>query len=369
VSGKENTIQQVKQGIPVMLVAQPIEEKELDFFDIWHTLVTHKKLLVVVTSVVTCLGLLYVLLATPIYRSETSLVAPNITDISALQQKQSLIGMQKANILTPENIFELFINQVESKSVLRDFFLHHGVVEKLAPDADTQQKRRAAFTEFEKSIMFDDQKRVLSLEGADPAQIAEWLNEFVRQAEQSAKTEVVANLMAALESEKAKTSAQIEALINIARQDRIKEIIRIEEAIGIAENLNIDDYLIPSSSAGSSKNSGSVSVATTELPLYMRGTKALKSELLSLKARTDDSATIPELADLQEKLRFLGNIKLKTEDFQVMRVDEAALPPEKHIKPKRLLIMIGSILTGFTLGIFSVFFAAALSNHRAREST
>lgn len=97
---------------------------------------------------------------------------------------------------------------------------------------------------------------------------------------------------------------KIEALrINakLKREDRIQEL---KEAASIAKGLGIRDQAFGVSQT-SSQNSVVYTEISTQKPLYMLGEKALMAEVRELKSRISDDAFIPDLRELQEKLKQL----------------------------------------------------------------
>ena len=338
-------IQPTKQGFPVMLVAQPIDDDEINLFDLFRTLAGHKWLIAACTAAATGIGLLYALLATPIYKVETSLIPPTLSDVAALQ-----IAGDSA---TPETLFKRFSTALDSKSLRRDFFLHHGGQQKLAPEAKTDKELRTAFNSFDGSLTWKD--GTLTMVGTDPKLITDVLNDFVQASEQKVRENVVADLQAENRTRTALINQTINARLAAASQALTNRMTQLQEAIAIAKRLGISEYKLPTVSTNPKGDSIGDAVATVEIPLYMRGTKALQAELDALHERKDNAAFVPGLNKLKQELLQLKSQSIQAKDFRLMRVDEAALTPDRPFEPRRKLIVLGSLLAGVLLGFIAVF--------------
>jgi len=205
------------------------------------------------------------------------------------------------------------------------------------------------------------------------------------------KQDKITQLTQADDLEKIKISDEIKASRESAKNKRNDRIVVLNEAAIIAHSLGILDN--PSISYAK-KSSVYTQVNGQAQPLYMLGEKALKSEIQQLTLRTSDDPFIPELRVLQKKLLLLehnreiemlkvranddayigslrdkenelsklSTIHLDPNSFSVMAVDQEAYPSYKHIKPKRLLIIVVGFILGLMMGIFTAFFVNFISN-------
>ncbi|WP_449392824.1 GNVR domain-containing protein [Eoetvoesiella caeni] len=97
--------------------------------------------------------------------------------------------------------------------------------------------------------------------------------------------------------------------------------------------------------------------------LYLRGSKALQSELNQLKSRVTDDSFIPELPDLIKNLALLNSINMQPEGFSVARIDRAAVAPEYPVKPRKALSVVMGVILGGFLGIFLALMRKKLKRH------
>jgi len=363
---QDNNIEPAKQGIPVMLVAQPVDKDEVSLLDMWPTLFKRRWLILLLTGIATLIGLVYATTAPNVYKAETILLPPTVKQITELQSLESFLNKDQNITYTRESVFEAFAKTLNSKAVRNGFFLHQGVVEKLYPDARSEVQKRGLFNIFDKNLVFDD--NVLSLQGTTPIAIVDWVNDFPRIAAQQTRDEILSGLRAKLELEKLALKAQIRARIGLAEREKANAIDRLEEAISTARKLGINDYALSGgdSEADGSGKSGNISIATTSIPIYMRGVKALQAELSTLKERKDSRSYAPGLTELQEKLFVLDALRIEPENVAVMRIDERALLPVR-IQPKRKRITAGAALAGLLVGILAAFAMESVPWRRRRK--
>jgi len=355
VDRQDNNIQTREQGIPVMLVAQPVQEEELNLFVIWSTLLRRKLLIVGCIATTTMIGVLYVFLATPIYKSEVLLAPPTMTDIIAL----NIVGSTQ----TPDQIFAALGENLSSKAIRKGYFFQPDVISKFAPEAKTAQQNLDAFNNFNGSLTYS-KKGVLSLQGIDAALIAETLNEFVRLAAKKTLNNTISDIDAKKSVDISILEHSIDLMKRNLTQARLDQIQERKEALGVAEKLGIHDFRLPLASQPVKMNeSDSLSLSAMDTPLYLRGTKALKEELRAIQDRKDGAIFVPELRELEGRLLELKLQTINADNIRVVRIDEAAIAPDKPVEPKRKPIVLGSIILGFLLGMF----AASIAENSTRK--
>lgn len=184
---------------------------------------------------------------------------------------------------------------------------------------------------------------------------------------------------------------KIGALREFAKQKRMDRIATLREAAGVAHSLGIKDPILYKldkiSEAAPSSRQIMTDISTPAPQLYTLGFDALEAEIKSLSARTSDDPFIPELRDLQEQLAilehnwkveqlksrknddpFIESLRDKEKELAYLesihvdpltvnsaRLDQAAFPPEKRIKPKRSLVVALGLVIGLMGGIFLAF--------------
>jgi LPS O-antigen subunit length determinant protein (WzzB/FepE family) len=178
----------------------------------------------------------------------------------------------------------------------------------------------------------------------------------------------------------------------------------LKEAAGIAHSLDIKDpiaYKLKKISDSAMTNSQILTGISSNAPqIYTRGYEAIEAEIASLSNRKVDDPFIPELRGLQEKLKLLehnrkieqlksrqnddpfikslrdkenelarlASIDIDPATVKTARLDQAAFPPDKRIKPKRKLIVVLGFMLGLMLGVFAAFFVNFIENQREEKA-
>jgi len=73
------------------------------------------------------------------------------------------------------------------------------------------------------------------------------------------------------------------------------------------------------------------------------------------------------LRDLQEKLARLESVHIDPSRISAVQIDQVAEIPDRHIKPKRKLIVMLSLFGGLMLGFFAAFFSEFLDKARREQ--
>ncbi len=188
-------------------------------------------------------------------------------------------------------------------------------------------------------------------------------------------------------------------LRNKIHKGRLDRILRLQEAAKIARSLDIAEPV------GKIKTISGTSLTKPQIstekfngapPLYTRGYEVLEAEIKSLsnrivddpfiaelrgleetlillennrkveqlKARSNDDAFISRLRDKEYELAWLESISINPLTVTTARVDQAAYPPKRPIKPRRKLIVVLGLMLGLMLGVFVAFFVNFIESQR-----
>jgi len=349
-SGEGTNIKSQQQAVPVMMMPQPMgEEDEINLLDLWRTLMRRKRIVLAVTSLAVVAGLVYALLAAPVYRAESWLLPPSEKNVQGLNVQG----------YTPESVYKLFIRNLKSRSLRRHYFDAHKLADRLTPEHKSDADINRIFDGFNKmlSVSRDKKNKALvrvSFEGSDADLAAKWVNDVVAEANNATVNILTGDVASKLENSKRNLHEEITARRKLAakrrsdeinrlteadkierenitgkitsiRQKEIKkltdeieqlkehdkvtrnELIRsisalrqkeekkisdriqqLKEAIRIASTLGFVDPITIFSSNGEKKAGNTVSaitVSTTPQILYFRGTKALETEMREIERR------------------------------------------------------------------------------------
>lgn len=371
-AGKEKVSGQQTQTVPVVLMQQSMgEDDEINLFDLWRTLLRRKGIILIVAGLAVAAGFAYVLLAKPVYKAESFLLPPTEKNVQALNARilnQQVLNKQVFNVqlYTPEKVYDMFIQHLKSRALRRHYFDTHNLVDSMVPDRDPGVPVERIFdTFFNKELSVSRVKKdksfvQVAFEGTDAELAAKWVNGFVALANAATVKTLVQNVASQLESRKRALREQIAAKRKTAGLIRMDRLAKLKEAIRIAEKLGIKGNGMLPLMAGKT----TVALNQANMPLYMSGSKALRAEAESLRARKNSDPFIQGLRGLQEKLDVLTSIHLDPSQISAMRVDQPAFVPEHRIKPKRKLIMLLALFGGLMLGVFAAFFTEFLDKAR-----
>ncbi len=192
----------------------------------------------------------------------------------------------------------------------------------------------------------DDDLIIVSIEGDDQNYLIRYLNDFIAFANTYTIKSFKEMLEDKIKNRRAAILNEIECHRIAAKQTRNDKIVRLREALGIAEKLGIGSY------KGDKK-------------LYHLGAKALKSEIKALQARKNDDPFILELPKLQAQIKQLSRLHFDLTMVNAAKVDSPATP-HKYTTNRRFIIIIGTI-SGIMLGVFIAFIFHFIKNARVNN--
>lgn len=340
---------------------------EIHLADILCALWTAKWLILGITTVITCIFVSYALTASPVYETSTRTLPPTASGLVSYNAASQLTGAaidgmlntksaQGIETISPSEAYAAFIMQLRSNSIKERFFRTYYLPVMSEEHKISEQK---LWKRLQKRVHITlptvaDASAVLTIEGSDPHRIADWANRYVALAIDATKTVLLDNLKGEIDVRKNGVTNQINTLRIVAKESRESNIIRLENALKIAESIGLEsprDGMPLISIDNGSHNSENV--ANSEL-IYLRGAKALRSEIEQIRKRENDDAYINELPDLIKKEALLKGIAVDQQHLSVARIDAVAQAPEDPIKPRKTLISALGLIVGFTLSIMFV---------------
>lgn len=405
-------------------------DDEIDLRELVRTLIRRKKTILLVASVVLLASVVYALLATPVYKARISFLPPTLGDIAPLKLPLAEQGGDLS-----AKIYADFEKNLNSLKLRREIFDKMKLLPLLNKDANAQTNVEAVFNEFneniatEKPVAKKNETTIpalhLTLKGDDPKLIADTLNQISERVQSTTKQEAIRDILEQVtfrksqldreinelraKAERQKNDAiiklqetdkvererledQIKTLRDSAKTKRADQITALTEAAKIAESIGLVEKssLLENSIVNTNeRNAFYTELNTQPQPLYLRGSKALRSEIKELNERTSDDPFIPGLRDLQDKIELLKTnrqiealkarqsndpfieilrdreselaileiFKIDPNQVSVATLDQAAYAPEKREKPKRSLIVALGAIGGLFLGIIAAFMA------------
>ncbi|MGB7399881.1 LPS O-antigen chain length determinant protein WzzB [Castellaniella sp.] len=348
--------------------AASLRTDEIDLRELVLTLWRSRLTILATTLVAVLISMGYILLSTPIYEAKAQTLPPpanalagynaTLQMLDTAQVAATSVGMDSSSLtttsysyprLSTEDAYQIFLQQLQSRSLLQYFF--DTTYLPAHPDAKTDEDRHRLLAGLDDSLTIQvpknslDQNQVaLTLQGDDPQQVADWTNLYLQTASDWARKQLLDTLLRTLQTQTANTHNQIATLRDVAKTHRQNQIVRLEAALQVAQDIHLADP----------PTTGNLITSYTGDTLYLRGTKALQAELAVLRARTSDDPYIKELPNLLYAQQLLQKVSLDLKNVTTVTIDQLASKPVNPVKPKMVLVPAIAVLLGLMLGIFFV---------------
>lgn len=417
-------------------------DDEIDLRDLIKTLIKQKKIFFGVAGLIFLSTFIYAIFATPSYKAKISFLPPTKGEIAPLKIPTSTADADADAVTKIYTEFEKNLNSVKLR---RQIFENMNLLSFYSKTANEQTNADDVFNDFntkmsiEKPTTKKNEPAIpiihLTLTGKDPQLIAKILNKTGELVSANTKQEVISGVLEEVNFRKEqihreinelrakaerqkndeisklqeidkveleKLEDQIKTLRESAKTKRMDRIIELTEAAKIAESIGLVEKsaLLENAVVNSNeRNAFYTEVNTQPQPLYLRGSKALRSEINELTNRSSDDPFIPGLRDLEDKAALLKNnrqvealkarqsndpfietlrdkeselavleaFKIDPKQVSVATLDQAAFPPEKREKPKRSLIVALGAVGGLFLGIIAAFMVNFWQSLRLEE--
>ncbi|VAW87992.1 hypothetical protein MNBD_GAMMA16-1939 [hydrothermal vent metagenome] len=351
------------QPIPVYLTPTMQESDEISLIDLWQVISKRKIIILVSFFASVLLAFIYLFFAEPVYKSTTFLLPPQQQHIQALLIDDR--GIEGINQYTPESVYRAFLDNLKSQGMRREFFDEHQLIKHYMPSDSTHEiNDDRVFDGFNKQLTMQVDKVTpsfitVSFNNNNPELAAQWLNQIIDFANQRTIAQLSGNINVTIQSKITQIRNQLNNKLKFSAQRRHDGIVALKEALLIAEALDIKDSGTFTNMM--KKTPSELVINTTQIPSYMRGTKALQEEISVLEKRKSDEPFNRKFRDLQEKLAYMESISINTETLSTVTIDAPAHIPYQAEKPRKRLVMIIVAVLGFMIGIFLVFVAEFLS--------
>ncbi|MDP1521025.1 Wzz/FepE/Etk N-terminal domain-containing protein [Porticoccus litoralis] len=344
--------------------AYPVCSDEIDLVELFQNLWQQKLLIMAITVVVTAVAAAYAFLSTPVYETKAGVLPPQLSDIAGY----NLGGKEDAlKRFTVNDVYAVFKTNLMSVSLKRTFF-HDTSLPVLATDQGAKEQKRlwVRFSEILKVKAPDKKNRPdlyeVMVEYKSPEIAAEWVNLYINMAAEKTRHDMYENVRAEILAKTQVIERQIDALRITAQKRREDRIVRLRDALVVAEAINLDSPSVITSS------DGDLSPFVDGNLMYMRGAKAIRAELAVLEKRENDDPFISELRDLENQLDFLGKIDVNPDDVSVFTLDSRAEVPETPVKPKRVIILALGMILGGMLGVLAALVRSMLVRRSSARS-
>jgi len=289
----------------------------------------------------------YAFLASPVYEAKVSVMPPSQSDISNFNY-----GRIKESELAPytvKDVYDVYTRYLQAESLRLDFFSKI-YVPSLPPD-EQQKSRDVQRSEFSEVLRVvpplggSSDRYSVVVRTTNPEKAKEWVAEYVAQAGELAKKEIINNVSSESEVRARNLEQQISSVREKSSRAREDSIARLGEALRIAESIGLEKP--PAITVSQSVIEGGEVGQLT----YMRGSKALRAEIESLRARESNDPFTDHLRDLQERYSFFKGLKIEPAVVSVYRQDGVVELPDKPVKPNKALILVLGVIAGLITGI------------------
>lgn len=428
------------------LAVQQTTDGEMHFRDLLRIVIKYRNIALITASIIFVGALAYTVFAKPVYKAKVSYLPPTLGDVAPLRIPTitEQVTTDKDRDLA-EKIYSDFEKNLNSLKLRREIFDKMNLLSLLEKNANFENNVEAVFNDFNEKIAIEkpatkkDTATVpaihLTLKGRDPKLTADILNQIdavvrsttkqeairditeqvtfrksqitreiaeLRAKAERQKNDEISKLQETDQIEREKLEAQVNTLRESAKTKRMDQITVLTEAAKIAESIGLveksallDNAVVTTNE----RNAFYTEVNTQPQPLYLRGSKALRSEIKELSERTSDDPFIPGLRELQDKVEILKKnpqiealkarqsndpfietlrdkeselavleaFKIDPNQVSVATLDQAAYPPEKRESPKRGKTLALGAIGGLFLGILAAFIANFWHSFRLEE--
>lgn len=328
---------------------------ELDLVALVRTLWAHKLTLLFFTAIAGVLAILYIFaIATPRYAASVYIDAPFRHNLSALNQGRTPAGLE---IYTPGQVFEYFTRRLGSDEAFQRYLQltlesPSGLP---ASEIEANQWRIAVHQPASRirnlyQVTIQDHSSQAAHDG-----LIRYLSLVREQAANTLIDDIKQNVVLSTRN----IQRNIDEQIQVARAKREDRILRLTEALSVAQSIGQQE---PQLTLATPPSQDSLRPYLDGSELYARGVQALQAELDVLKNRNDDTPFITNLRDEQAMLRLLKEIDISLDNVHLFRFDGDIVQPETQLHPNTQAVLLGAILLGLLCGCCYVWIRSSLDH-------
>ena len=334
------------------------QDDEISLIEIVCLLIRRKKLILGITTVVVCIGLLYVLSIKKVYQVETVLYPPSNKSVVYLNKLQNLLSIKEKTTIEPKSK-----KPINKETV---FLNYKSTLELMSLDADVHN----GFTNELNLVTakFDNGIRNIRItsQSVERDKLKPWLDSLVEKANHKTVGEIADDLQLEIDLEIIRLKSEIKSKQSIFKNKREDTLNQLKTDYHIAKKLGITEHLfIPSLNKKSDElileEVGNIKMLLSNpfnLSGYLKGTKILQAEIDSLENRTSDDSYISGIRNLEFKLQKLEKIKIDKSKLSAVTVLNKAVFNTEPLSPSNkmiILIITLSLIFGLLLSLFTVF--------------
>lgn len=350
-----------RDPVPVFIVPSCNLEDSIRFRDL-VSVVIRRKWMVLATILLSIAGFaVYVMFAEPVYRAESTLLPPSQQHIQGLSVDISDNVSEGLKSYTPEDVYAEFQKNLKSLGLRREFFLKNKLIDiyVVGDSPDVEVNADEIFTMHFSNAMRMSQDRQnsafinVSFDNADPEIAAQVLNRYIEFVNKQTVGQLLLDVKAAISTEITRLRHQIDKKLKFAERRKEDTVIALREALQIATALGIKDT--STFPTVMDQNGIGLVVNTAQVPLYLRGVKALEAEIKVLESRESQEPFATGVRDLQERVAYLEGISTDRGELSAVNVDVPAMEPQRMRSPRVTSLLLLSVILGTVLGVIFAF--------------
>jgi len=289
------------------------------------------------------IGLSLVVGKEPEYQISVSVAPPTNSDIQSFLTASSLSQQPVAwtgstspwvpyisppQGIDPSRVYHVFEHDLISDVVQSRYLQHHGS----AP--------RFEFTKSDRTI-------TIFAYSNNPDPTLNLIHSYIEYASQHTIKKFAKDLTGDIENRIIVGKYAENSLVKIFLRQQDDRITILEEALDIAKNI------------GAVKPLEKAYSSSANIPLYFRGAELLQAEINALQQRGESDAYfyVPQIREIQEWMRMLGDIKI---DPTTISVAQTGSPKISKIGPSVARTLALGLIGGILLGLAIIFFSILL---------
>jgi chain length determinant protein (polysaccharide antigen chain regulator) len=370
---------------PPQYYQQPYPDDEIDLGDLFRVLIRQKRVILLVTAVITLGALFFAFRQPVIYQARIFFKPPTQADVALLNEQlggnsaENTDQLEMINNLTigKDELFQMFLAELGSRNLRREVFAENYLLEGQELNVDQ------AFNGFNERIKlhFPDKKKdeaksdtvFLTFEDKEPKVAADILNLLGEKADRQAVKIAMLDAEGKINVKKKTLNKNIDILLTMKKKEISDEIARLQEADTIRSNTLQRQIVVLKEQAARKRGDrialleeaayianrsqvqnpfvfgatdtslnetlAKMQISMNNLPLFMYGEKALMAEIKSLQERDADEPFIATLRDLEEQLKLLE----RNETMEALKERKDLVPflPEVRDIEKQLALLAG----------------------------
>ena len=334
------------------------QDDEIDLTALMRTLWSEKIRIFLFIFLALMIGGSYAFFSTPRYDVELRFLPPSYPDVVELHKLSEVKAAVKADFST-SHVFDQFTQVIQSERLHNMIVGPSSMTESSAGDSLPVNKEKenhngsiivrnpskkspyisvvVSASEAGKAVQFAKQLSALATEKTVD-QLIFYHDEVLQDSKNRIKT--------ALKNKRVTYMAQMKMELQ-----KLQEAQKIASSIGLQERDTDSDL-----------DSGNKTLMIDEMRrLYRAGTVAITAEIEYMQARIEDqSLMLPSMVNLQQQLVYLNSISVEASKIRPAILDTEIVKPSEPVKPKKVLILLLSIILGGVAGVMFILIRGSL---------